>query len=444
MKVLTIVSDLGRGGTQRVAVDVAICYKQHGHDSAVLTRRGSGPRAVDLEAAGVQVFAALNKSQSPDTPWNQQAQDWAPDVIHFHRIGLANHTENNLIRYLKGNRGSEVRVIEHSHFGRCDRSDDHTLIDVHIQISKWCLWRWQKWARGLKDKPIGVYIPHMVNASKFTPANPEHTTALREQHQIPRDAFVYGYLAQSLRPKWAPVLFNAFNAIALRNSNAYLLIAGIDEYSKSHYKDFPESTRSKIIELPFVKGDEALRTVYSAMDTFVLATNIGETFGLVLAESMCCNTPVVAMANPTRGNGQAEVVGQRRGGLIAANPKSLVKAMQIIKDDNDLRQHCAKEGREFVLEEYNSNKINSQLINLLQIVHQSPSRDALRSMLENDPAIVSSITHQELKDAWGGMVGEFTPKQRFVQHLVLSPRLQAIWNICNIKRNRKIKDEHKA
>ena len=132
MKVLTIVTNLGRGGTQRVAVDVALCYKHHNHDSAVLTQSGSGPRIEDLANADITLFLAENKSDSLDTPCNIKARDWKPDVIHLHRNGRYDQSENELILFLKNGRGSEVKVIEHSHFGRCDRTKDRRLIDPHI------------------------------------------------------------------------------------------------------------------------------------------------------------------------------------------------------------------------------------------------------------------------------------------------------------------------
>ncbi len=427
MKVLTIVNDLGRGGTQRVAVDVALCYHTHGHESAVLTRKGSGPREQDLIDAGITVFNAQEESTAPDTSWNTQARDWMPDVIHFHRVGHHDPIENTLIEFLKDNRGDQVKVIEHSHFGRCDRSPGRELIDAHIQISKFCLWRWSKWARWLPNKPLGVFIPHMVHTDAFAAADPQSAAQLRDEHNIPQDAFVYGFLAQPHRAKWSPVLFNSFKAVAQRDPSVYLMIAGISEESKSLFADFPQDIKSRIIVLPFINGDQALRAVYSAMDTFVHTTRIGETFGFILTESMCCDTPVATMENPTRDNAQAEVVGHKRGGLVAANPAALVQAMEMLRDDPALRDHCKREGRQFVIDTFNKERVSAMLIKLLEHVHESKNKSELASRINADPALVTHISKSDLTEASNGHLGSYTLKDRITQCVVLNPIFQWFW-----------------
>lgn len=415
MRVLTVVDDLGPGGTQRIAVHTACHYKQHNIESAVLTRKSDGPRIEQLNQAGVECFI-----HDPDA-----ALAWNPDIVQAHRTGHTNKPYAELLRKL---RSSGAKVIEHSHFGRCDRTKDRFLIDVHIQISRWCDWKWRQWSRGLDPKPLGVHIPHMVNASRFTRASDEAINTFRTKYNIPTDAFIYGYLAQGHHAKWSSTLFNSFRTVAESDPTSCLMIAGIQEVSKAYYADFPDDIKSRIIELPFIHGDEQLALAYSAMDTFVLATDIGETFGLVLAEAMCCNTPAVTLANPTHGNGQSEVVGHKRGGLIAANPQAVALAMQMIKDDKQLHQACAVQGREYVVSHYDPELIGSKLITLLSIVHTTNNRDELKAALDLEPALINSTSTQELHKAWGGMIGNFTLKQRLVQRLVLSPVFQTLWN----------------
>ena len=436
MKILTIVSDLGRGGTQRVAVDVALCYQRYGHESAVLTRNGSGPRYQDLTEAGIEIFIAQEQTDNPDTPWNQQAKNWNPDIIHLHRTGHHNPVENELIKYFKSNSETPIKIIEHSHFGRCDRGPERNLIDAHIQISKWCLWRWRRWGRGLSNPPIGVYIPHMVHAENFTQQDPQTILDFRDQHHIPRDAFVYGFLAQPHRSKWSPVLFESFKAVAQHDESVYLIIAGISEELKSLYADFPDHIKSRIVVLPFINGDEELQTVYSAMNTFVHSTRIGETFGFILTESMCCHTVVATMENPTRDNAQAEIVGHKRGGVVAANPKALVEAMTILKNDKELLENCQKNGREYVIEQFNQERVSQMLIALLDHVYQSKNSQGLYERLQNDPLLQTNITRKQLQQAGGGKIGSYTLSQRLTQLAVLNPLFQ-----CLIQRYKNIKSK---
>lgn len=424
MRVLNIVSNLSRGGTQRVAVNVALCYKNAGIESAVLTQRGSGPRADDLLNAGVEIFTAERESSDPNTHWNTQARDWKPDVIHIHRGGIQNDSEDNLLKFLKANRGQQVRVIEHSHFGRCDRSKDRDLIDAHIQISQWCLWRWRKWARGLKPQPVGVFIPHMVDADRFTPADDEQVQAFRAKHNIPKDSFVFGFLAQPLGAKWSPILFDSFRAVAEHDNSVYLMIAGIPDSSKFLYQSFPDSIKSRIIVLPFITGDETLRTVYSAMDTFVHTPKFGETFGLICTESMCCHTPVATLENPARDNAQAEIVGHKNGGVVAAQPKALIEAMRMLKDDQDLHQRCSIQGRKSVIDRFNEERVGQMLISLLNHVHDSTDRNDLENRIDADDLFITSITDEQILNAGGGRVGTYSLSQRITQKAVLRPAFQ--------------------
>ncbi|MFK7759602.1 MAG: glycosyltransferase family 4 protein [Phycisphaerales bacterium] len=441
MKVLTIVNDLGPGGTQRVAVDVTLCYQRHGHQCAVLTYNGSGPRLQELDDAGIQTFIAKHKRNSnPNTTWNTAARDWNPDIIHFHRSGKPTPDENALIRFLKDpphqqapasnpDQTKPIRVIEHSHFGRCDRTKDRHLIDAHIQISKWCLWRWRTWAKGLKPQPVGAYIPHMVNADKFTVQSNEQAAQLRENHSIPQDAFLYGFIAQPNYAKWSPNLFNSFKAVAQSDSNTYLMIAGISDKSKELYARFPDEIKSRIIVLPFIKDQQDISTAYTAMDAFVHATRIGETFGFILTESMCCNTPVLTMETPERDNAQAEIVGHKRGGLVAANQKELVRAMLKIKEDKELYAHCKAHGREHVINEFNQERISNMLIRFLDHVYSSTNREDLRTKLAADPLLITSISKFELDEASLGRMGSHTLKQRILQTVVLTPTFQRVWRV---------------
>lgn len=422
MRVLTVVDDLGPGGTQRIAVQTACYYKEHNIESAVLTRKGSGPRIDQLNESNIQAFLQDD----------QAALEWNPDIIQAHRTG---HTNKPYAQLLKKLRSNGAKVIEHSHFGRCDRTNDRFLIDAHIQISRWCDWVWRQWSRGLDPSPIGVHIPHMVDASRFARACDAEIKEFRTQHNFPTDAFVYGYLAQGHHAKWSTTLFNSFKTVAETDQNAYLMIAGIQEISKAHYADFPDNIKSRIIELPFIHGDQQLSLVYSAMDAFVLATDIGETFGLVLAEAMCCNTPAITLANPARGNGQCEVVGHKRGGLIAANPPAVAQAMQMIKYDQALHASCSAKGREFVVNHLDPDLIGTKLITLLTIVHQSTGREQLRAALQAEPSLITSTTTQELHEAWGGMIGAIPLRKRLIQRLVLSPVLQTVWNAYRHREN---------
>lgn len=434
MRVLTIVDDLGRGGTQRVAVQTSSYYQRAGLTTAILTRKGSGPREDEARSAGIELFIGEGADQAPTSRATRDAREWKPDIIIAHRTGLPNPSYGDLLRALGAGKKDGPRVIEHTHFGRWDYSEDRHLFDVHLHVSRWCHWKWTRWTRFTRPKPVGVCVPHMVDSDRFHPASPDEAGAFRDQHNIPRDAFLYGYLAQKHPGKWSPVMFNGFRAQAEQDPKAHLVIGGIGEDRTHLFESFPEDIRNRIHVIGFINGDDAMRAAYSAMDCFVLVTGIGETFGLVAAEAMSCATPVVTMANPTKGSGQCEVVGHEIGGLIAAGPGHVSEAMRRIRVDHELRARCAELGRERVRTMYHPDTIGKALVDVIESVHNAPDRASMRRALDSKDGVITRADLDGLMKSWGGMIGSFTPKQRLIQSLILNPLVQRLW----IKRQLKL------
>lgn len=433
MRVLTIVDDLGRGGTQRVAVQTAAHYQGAGLTNAILTRKGAGPREDEAREHGIELFLGEGADHAPSSNATALARQWGADVIVAHRTGLPNPSYGALLRALGAGGRDGPGVIEHSHFGRWDCSEDRELFDVHIHVSRWCLWKWTRWTRWSRPRPIGVCVPHMVDAERFRASTREETDAFRDAHGIPRDAFLYGYLAQKHPGKWSAAMFDGFRAQAQEDPKARLVIGGIGEDRKRLYTSFPDDVKERIHVIGFINGDEALRAAYSAMDTFMLVTDIGETFGLVAAEAMACGTPVVTMANPTKGSGQCEVVGHEVGGLIAAGPGSVSEAMRRIRVDHALRARCAENGRRRVESLYDPATIGAALVEVLRAVHGAKDRASIREALGGHRAIVTRADWSGLMEEWGGMIGSISKKELAVQRLVLNPLVQRLWIARQLK-----------
>ena len=123
--------------------------------------------------------------------------------------------------------GARVPVIETNHFSRVDDSPDRAHIDVHMQLSRWCMWKWRQWARGLRPPPLGAVVPHIIDGAAFRPADEPTRRAFRSEHGIPEDAFVFGRLGQPHHSKWSPVAFRAFASVAERYPEAWLLLIGL-------------------------------------------------------------------------------------------------------------------------------------------------------------------------------------------------------------------------
>ena len=102
------------------------------------------------------------------------------------------------------------------------------------------------------------------------------------------------------------------------------------------------------------------------MDIFVLIAEQGESFGMVLAESLLCQTPVVTLATPWGDNSQGEVVGNRLGGFCAATKKELVPLIDRLISDKNLRNTFGLVGRNRIIEIYDSKKVALDALRYLE------------------------------------------------------------------------------
>ena len=82
MKILTVVFDLDKGGTQRTAQNFCEAYSLLGHDSRLIALYGEGPRLKELQNHPIFVWIGLSDHVK------QEIQAWKPDVVHLHSLQL--------------------------------------------------------------------------------------------------------------------------------------------------------------------------------------------------------------------------------------------------------------------------------------------------------------------------------------------------------------------
>ncbi len=104
---------------------------------------------------------------------------------------------------------------------------------------------------------------------------------------------------------------------------------------------------------------DTLPDYYRAADVTVLPSTNTESFGLVLAESMACGTPVIASNLP----GLRSVVTHGENGLLVktGDVGDLVKKIQALLDDPVQRQRMGARGRSKVEQRYSWDRIGARL-----------------------------------------------------------------------------------
>ena len=339
MKILTVVYSLGKGGTERAAQNFAEAYKLAGHDSRVLATKNGGPRVRELEAVGVKVW--VNDTERT----LRKIHGWQPDLIHLHSHKLA---AREVLAILDCTPVS--RVIETNVFSR--PSPWEARLDKSFQLSKWCAWIYKR--RSNSGTPIGI-LPNPIRPQSFIKASQENILKFRRQFGFLESDIVFGRVGQSFNSKWSPLLIDVFEYFRSRGDGVRLMLASPPKAITSRVES--SIWRDSITIIDEIIGDENLSIFYSSSDIFVHIADRGESFGMVLAESMLCETPVIAFSTPWGDNSQCEVVGHRVGGLIVRTKKGLRDAITTLMNDRALRERLGKQGREKVLDEYDYRKL---------------------------------------------------------------------------------------
>lgn len=339
MKILTVVYSLQKGGVERAAQNFATGYAANGIDSRVLCTRLDGLRRKYLEEKGIPLYF-LNKMQDCNS-----VHDWEPDVVHLHSHGLS-VDEFVKIKSIT----PKSRYIETNVFSRPSPWADQ--IDLAFQLSHWCDWLYRK--RSKKKYP-SVVIPNPIDTQAFRFSGSDRVSAFRSSHSINVGDIVIGRVGQHFESKWSPVLIDIFELLREKTENLKLLIVNppesiVSRVAKSQFN-------KDVIHIEQIVVDSDLADCYSSIDVFVLIAEQGESFGMVLAESLLCQTPVVTLATPWCDNSQGEVVGNRIGGFVVNNKKDILGLVDKLISDKSLRYKMGHAGRNRIIELYDSKKI---------------------------------------------------------------------------------------
>ena len=423
LRILTVVRDLGAGGTQRAAQNYALGYSRAGHGSAVLALLGGGPRVAALAEVGLDVFVG-GAGPAHDRAVAQAAA-WAPTLVHVHRVGGPDpSTAPALLGLAEALPGA--RFVETNVFSRADPTATGRLFDVHLQLTRWCLWKWRRWSRGIHPRPLGAVLPYVADPDAFYP-DPAAARAFRQAHGVPSDAVLFGRIGQPLEPKWMPALVEAFGEVARDRPAAWLLLVGAPPSVQARVRRLAPTVRARVRTLDFLHGDPALRAAYSALDVFVLAAHKGESFGMVLAESLLCRTPAVVLSRPARDNSQVEVVGHERGGLVAADARGMAEAMALLADDPERRTRLGCGGAARIRDRYAFDAVMPVLLRIVSLVVASPTRDDLRRALDAEPGVVTDVADAEIAARLARSIGTAPWHSRLATWAVHQPALVRLW-----------------
>ncbi|SOD18612.1 glycosyltransferase family 4 protein [Pedobacter xixiisoli] len=407
MKILTIVDNLGIGGTERAAQNYSTGYKKLGHDVKVLTLKGQGIRSEFLSNHDIGIYDGskdLNKVLS-------DIRLWEPRIIHIHRSGSKCKATINIIKFLKT---KQNRILETNVFGRPDYSADAVYIDVHLQLSRWCLWKWQQWTS--KSKQIGNILPYPID----TLALSNNLSVEKKNFNLPEDSFILGRIGQPYDAKWHKIIFDVLSDLLNVEQTYYLVLVGLPPSLNKILSNYPKNVRDHIIVLPTTNSDKELAALYKSFDIFIHAAEIGESFGMVLAESLFYKTPVITLSTPLKDNTQLELIGDSKGGFVAKDKKDFIDKIIFLKNQPHLRKEFGINGHKFINNNFNIETITKRAIEIVQICLQSENTSSLKRNL-NQAGFTTSVNSQDIYDIANTHNVSISPLKKIFINIIHQP-----------------------
>lgn len=337
MKVLSISPGFGKGGAERSSSNFALGYKKLNLDSRVLSthEHDNGFRKNILLNEGIVVW--MNNEHSID-----EIIQWSPNFVHI-QSNISD--EQRLLELIDRLKQFGATIIEKSIFSY-PKPYDH-LLDYSCHLSNWALFLYL--CRGGNSKKAKI-IPNPVITDNFYKASELEILQFKNEHGIPKDSLIVGRIGQNSRGKRSKHFIDILCLFQKINPTCHYILVNPPKILVT-YINLKKLENVHIIEK--IDKDQDLRICYSAIDIFAHISNIGESFGNVLAECLLCETPVITLNTPWQDNSQAEVIGYRLGGECANSRKEFLNLLVKYSNSPELRKKKGIDGRKHILECFN-------------------------------------------------------------------------------------------
>jgi glycosyltransferase involved in cell wall biosynthesis len=193
-------------------------------------------------------------------------------------------------------------------------------------------------------------IHHGIPTNTFTPIV-EKKLNLRSQLGISNEIIISA-VANLVRIKGHSILIRAINSIP----NAHLVIAG-KPLDQTYVQELNQlvSDLNLSNRVHFLGGVSYIPALLSEIDIFALTTKkIGEGCPVALIEAMSCEKPCIGPDIP----GVRDIIEHQKSGLLVfpENVASLVDALEMLIESDEMRNRLGKFARLRVLEKFTANK----------------------------------------------------------------------------------------
>lgn len=342
IRIVYHISRLSVGGTENQLYELATKLDRDSFEPVVWCSGPWGPVGVALENAGITLRRFSLEPWRPDSIWRvvQWLAKLKPAI--FHSLDYGAHWLDLLLARLAG---VPIRLTVRQNIRHWD---PHGRAGLRENIRNRLTHRVIANSQAAADVCATVEdVPPMriqvIYGGVELPTASAASARLRQELEIPADAFLIGNVA-NLRPmKGHEDLLHAFQAVMREVSRAHLIICGEGEY-RARLEDLRDKlglTRS--VSLPGLRHD--MESVYRSLDLYVHPSH-SESFSCSVLEAMAYGLAVVG----TRVGGIPEAIEEKITGVLVppAKPAELAAAVVALIRDEQRRERLGQAARRTV------------------------------------------------------------------------------------------------
>lgn len=341
MKIALLITGLGMGGAEKQVCDLADRFAMQNHEVLILYLFGNAiltPKDSTISVVGFKMKKTPLSFITTYLSIRKVLQEFKPDIVHSHMVH-ANFMTRLIRLSLKmprlictahnTNEGGRMRMW----FYRitdplCELSTNVSQEAVDVFVAKKAV---------PKNKMITVY--NGIDTDRFRFDENARMTFRSNANIVDRTKLLLCVGRLHVQKDY-PNMLQAFALALAKNHNLILWIVGDGEEKESLVELCQKLNITNKVSFLGVRHD--IPELMSACDLFCLSSAF-EGFGLVVAEAMACERPVVA----TDCGGVKEVVAED-GVLVPPNsPEGLAqgieKALQLSSGDNYVRTNAARQ-----------------------------------------------------------------------------------------------------
>ncbi len=357
LSLVFLITGLAYGGAETQLVNLATKLKERGWDVRVVSMLPPQAFTDELKQAGIPL-ATLDMRRGVADPRAvfrlvKMLREWKPDIVHSHMIHA-----NLLARIARIFYRIPVIICTAHSIDEGGRRREIAyrltdfLADLTTNVSQAAVERYIRVGVAPKDKI--KFMPNGIDTAKFEP-NEMVRKRLRNELGI-NECFVWLAVGRFEEAKDYPNMLQAFSRVVAKKSDVILLLVGQGSLMEEARGLADELDLTDKVRFLGLRRD--VPDLMNAADAFVLSSR-WEGFGLVVAEAMACELPVVA----TDCGGPREILdGGTLGFLVPpAESEALALAMEkMMALSDEERFEMGKAGRAHIEANYSLERVVDQ------------------------------------------------------------------------------------